>query len=47
MGSIAEGQEFFMDRAKPPYRFRDRDAPPLMTDHGWRAEWRLVAFIAI
>lgn len=40
-GSIPEWQEFSRRGAKPTCRFRDCDAPPLMTGDGWLGEWRL------
>ena len=41
MGSIAEGQEFFASREKPPCGFRDRSPARLMAGRGWIGEWLL------
>lgn len=39
-GSTAERQEFFRTGAKPPSRFGDRTAIPVMAAGGWEAECR-------
>jgi hypothetical protein len=45
--SVSECRLLAKNPLKLPGRFRCRVSALLMTEDGWRAEWRLVAFIAI
>lgn len=44
LGSLAEGQEFFVSRGKPPCGFRDRSPARLMVAPGWETDTRYGAF---